>query len=98
LIVPEINASSLTKETKSLLIQIVLQFRWFCLAPLHKNTISNVLWFLPPIYHRNRCKAVEQLENEYAGVQGEMAINTLFIEMQFHNVMCLKKTDTPKKK
>jgi hypothetical protein len=21
----------------------------------------------------------------------------LFIEMQFHNVMCLKKTDTPKK-
>jgi hypothetical protein len=41
-------------------------------------------------------KAVEQ-ENEY-GVQGEMAINTLFIEMQFHNVMYLKKTDTPKKK
>jgi aspartate-semialdehyde dehydrogenase len=43
-------------------------------------------------------KAVEQLENEYAGVQGEMAYKSLFIEMQFHNVMCLKKTDTPKKK
>jgi aspartate-semialdehyde dehydrogenase len=41
----------------------------------------------------------QQLENEYAGVQGEMAINTLFIEMQFHNVMCLKKkTDTQRKK
>jgi aspartate-semialdehyde dehydrogenase len=39
-------------------------------------------------------KAVEQLENEYAGVQGEMAYKYLFIEMQFHNVMCLKKTDT----
>jgi hypothetical protein len=30
------------------------------------------------------------LENEYAGVQGEMAYNTLFIEMQFHNVMCFE--------
>jgi aspartate-semialdehyde dehydrogenase len=48
LIVPEINASSLTKEDKIIAnpncstIQMVL-----VLAPLHKNTISNVLWFLP---------------------------------------------------
>jgi aspartate-semialdehyde dehydrogenase len=27
------------------------------------------------------------LENEYAGVQAKWPINTLFIEMQFHNVM-----------
>jgi aspartate-semialdehyde dehydrogenase len=42
-------------------------------------------------------KAVEQLENEYAGVQGEMAYKYPFIE-QFHNVIHSKKTDTLKKK
>jgi aspartate-semialdehyde dehydrogenase len=43
------------------------------LAPLHKKyNTSNVLWFLP-IYHRNRCKSGRAIENEYAGVQGEMA-------------------------
>jgi aspartate-semialdehyde dehydrogenase len=45
-------------------------------------------------HHRNRCKAVEQLENEYAGVQGEMAYKYPIHRNKFHNVMYLKKTDT----
>jgi aspartate-semialdehyde dehydrogenase len=100
LIVPEINASSLTKEDKIIAnpncstIQMVL-----VLAPLHKKyNIKRVVVSTYQSITGTGVKAVEQLENEYAGVQGEMAYKYLFIEMQFHNVMCLKKTDTPKKK
>ncbi len=75
LVVPEINAVELTKEDKIIAnpncstIQMVL-----VLAPLHRK------------YHLNRVvvstyqsitgtgvKAVQQLENEYAGIKGEMA-------------------------
>jgi aspartate-semialdehyde dehydrogenase len=98
LIVPEINASSLTKEDKIIAnpncstIQMVL-----VLAPLHKK--YNIKRVVVSTYQSITGTGVkEQLENEYAGVQGEMAYKYLFIEMQFHNVMYLKKTDTPKKK
>jgi aspartate-semialdehyde dehydrogenase len=82
LIVPEINASSLTKDDKIIAnpncstIQMVLVLA---------NTISNVLWFLPPIYHRNRVKAVEQLKMNMQ--ERRNAYKYPFIEMQFHNVM-----------
>jgi aspartate-semialdehyde dehydrogenase len=66
LIVPEINAP-LTKDDKIIANQIVLFQMVLVLAPLHKNTISNVC-VSAPIYHRTM-QAVEQLENEYAGVQ-----------------------------
>ena len=75
LIVPEINASELTKEDKIIAnpncstIQMVL-----VLAPLHK--IYNVKRVIVSTYQSitgTGVKAVQQLENEYAGVQGEMA-------------------------
>jgi aspartate-semialdehyde dehydrogenase len=95
LIVPEINASSLTKEDKIIAnpncstIQMVL-----VLAPLHKKIQHQTCCGFYQSITGTGVKAVEQLENEYAGVQGEMAYKYLFIEMQFHNVMYLKKTDT----
>jgi len=75
LIVPEINASELTKEDKIIAnpncstIQMVL-----VLAPLHKK--YNVKRIIVSTYQSitgTGVKAVQQLENEYAGVQGEMA-------------------------
>jgi aspartate-semialdehyde dehydrogenase len=75
LIVPEINASELTKEDKIIAnpncstIQMVL-----VLAPLHKK--FNVKRIVVSTYQSitgTGVKAVQQLENEYAGVQGEMA-------------------------
>jgi aspartate-semialdehyde dehydrogenase len=98
LIVPEINASSLTKEDKIIAnpnstIQMVL-----VLAPLHKKyNIKRVVVSTYQSITGTGVKAVEQLENEYAGVQGEMAYKYPFIEMQFHNVMCLKKIHQRKK-
>lgn len=75
LIVPEINASSLTKEDKIIAnpncstIQMVL-----VLAPLHqKYNIKRVIVSTYQSITGTGVKAVEQLENEYAGVQGEMA-------------------------
>ncbi|MEZ7499659.1 aspartate-semialdehyde dehydrogenase [Flavobacterium sp. Arc3] len=75
LIVPEINASSLTKEDKIIAnpncstIQMVL-----VLAPLHKKyNIKRVIVSTYQSITGTGVKAVEQLENEYAGVQGEMA-------------------------
>jgi aspartate-semialdehyde dehydrogenase len=75
LIVPEINASSLTKEDKIIAnpncstIQMVL-----VLAPLHKKyNIKRVVVSTYQSITGTGVKAVEQLENEYAGVQGEMA-------------------------
>lgn len=75
LVVPEINAQELTKEDKIIAnpncstIQMVL-----ALAPLHKKyTIKRVVVSTYQSVTGTGVKAVKQLENEYAGVQGEMA-------------------------
>jgi aspartate-semialdehyde dehydrogenase len=75
LIVPEINASELTKEDKIIAnpncstIQMVL-----ALAPLHqKYKIKRVIVSTYQSITGTGVKAVKQLENEYAGIQGEMA-------------------------
>ena len=75
LIVPEINANELTKEDKIIAnpncstIQMVL-----VLAPLHKKyNIKRVIVSTYQSITGTGVKAVQQLENEYAGVQGEMA-------------------------
>ena len=75
LIVPEINASQLTKDDKIIAnpncstIQMVL-----VLAPLHaKYNIKRVIVSTYQSITGTGVKAVQQLENEYAGVQGEMA-------------------------
>jgi len=75
LIVPEINASQLTKEDKIIAnpncstIQMVL-----ALAPLHKKyDIKRIVVSTYQSITGTGVKAVEQLENEYAGVKGEMA-------------------------
>ena len=75
LVVPEINASELTKEDKIIAnpncstIQMELT-----LAPLHKK--YNIKRLIVSTYQSitgTGVKAVQQLENEYAGIQGEMA-------------------------
>jgi len=75
LVVPEINASSLTKEDKIIAnpncstIQMVLT-----LAPLHtKYKIKRVVVSTYQSITGTGVKAVQQLENEYAGTKGEMA-------------------------
>ena len=75
LIVPEINASELTKSDKIIAnpncstIQMVL-----ALAPLHqKYTIKRIVVSTYQSITGTGLKAVQQLENEYAGIQGEMA-------------------------
>ena len=75
LIVPEINASELTKEDKIIAnpncstIQMVL-----ALAPLHKKyNIKRIIVSTDQSITGTGVKAVQQLENEYAGIQGEMA-------------------------
>lgn len=75
LIVPEINASELTKDDKIIAnpncstIQMVL-----ALAPLHrKYNIKRIIVSTYQSITGTGVKAVQQLENEYAGVQGEMA-------------------------
>jgi aspartate-semialdehyde dehydrogenase len=75
LVVPEINASELTKSDKIIAnpncstIQMVL-----VLAPLHKKyTIKRVIVSTYQSITGTGVKAVQQLENEYAGIQGEMA-------------------------
>jgi len=75
LIVPEINASTLTKEDKIIAnpncstIQMVL-----VLNPLHqKYGIKRVVVSTYQSITGTGVKAVQQLENEYAGVAGEMA-------------------------
>jgi len=75
LIVPEINASELTKEDKIIAnpncstIQMVL-----VLAPLHKKyNAKRVIVSTYQSITGTGVKAVQQLENEYSGVQGEMA-------------------------
>jgi aspartate-semialdehyde dehydrogenase len=75
LVVPEINASLLTKEDKIIAnpncstIQMVL-----VLAPLHKKyNIKRVIVSTYQSITGTGVKAVQQLENEYAGIQGEMA-------------------------
>ena len=75
LIVPEINASTLTKDDKIIAnpncstIQLVLT-----LAPLHtKYDIKRVVVSTYQSITGTGVKAVEQLENEYAGIKGEMA-------------------------
>jgi aspartate-semialdehyde dehydrogenase len=75
LIVPEINASELTKDDKIIAnpncstIQMVL-----VLAPLHhKYGIKRVIVSTYQSITGTGLKAVQQLENEYKGIQGEMA-------------------------
>ncbi|MBY0487269.1 MAG: aspartate-semialdehyde dehydrogenase, partial [Flavobacteriaceae bacterium] len=75
LIVPEINASELTKDDKIIAnpncstIQMVL-----VLNPLHKKyKIKRVIVSTYQSITGTGVKAVQQLENEYVGTQGEMA-------------------------
>ncbi|GGW24645.1 aspartate-semialdehyde dehydrogenase [Arenibacter certesii] len=75
LIVPEINAQELTKEDKIIAspncstIQMVL-----ALSPLHKKyKMKRVVVSTYQSVSGTGVKAVQQLENEIAGVQGEMA-------------------------
>ena len=75
LVVPEINADVLTKEDKIIAnpncstIQMVM-----VLAPLHeKYKIKRVVVSTYQSITGTGVKAVQQLENEYAGIQGEMA-------------------------
>ena len=75
LVVPEINGSILTKEDKIIpnancsTIQLVM-----VLAPLHKKyNIKRVIVSTYQSITGTGVKGVQQLENEYAGVQGEMA-------------------------
>lgn len=75
LVVPEINASILTKDDKIIAnpncstIQMVM-----ALAPLHKKyDIKRIIVSTYQSITGTGVKAVRQLENEYAGIQGEMA-------------------------
>lgn len=75
LIVPEINASTLTKADKIIAnpncstIQMVM-----VLAPLHKKyTIKRIVVSTYQSISGTGLKAVKQLENEMAGIKGEMA-------------------------
>jgi aspartate-semialdehyde dehydrogenase len=75
LVVPEINASELTREDKIIAnpncstIQLVL-----ALSPLHrKYGISRVVVSTYQSITGTGVKAVQQLENEYRGEKGEMA-------------------------
>lgn len=75
LIVPEINARELTKEDKIIAnpncstIQLVM-----VLAPLHKQyKMKRVVVSTYQSVSGTGVKAVQQLENEIAGLQGEMA-------------------------
>ena len=75
LVVPEINADQLTKEDKIIAnpncstIQLVMT-----LAPLHKKyKIKRVVVSTYQSITGTGVKAVQQLENEYAGITGEMA-------------------------
>jgi len=77
LIVPEINAHILTKDDKIIAnpncstIQMVL-----VLAPLHKKyKMKRVVVSTYQSVSGTGLKAVQQLENEIAGIQGEMAYN-----------------------
>ncbi len=75
LVVPEINANELTKEDKIIAnpncstIQMVM-----ALAPLHeKYKMKRVIVSTYQSVSGTGVKAVQQLENEIAGIQGEMA-------------------------
>ncbi len=75
LIVPEINAGELTKEDKIIAnpncstIQMVM-----ALAPLHKKYgIKRLVISTYQSISGTGVKAVQQLENEYNGIKGEMA-------------------------
>ena len=75
LVVPEINADILTSEDKIIpnancsTIQLVM-----ALAPLHKKyKIKRIIVSTYQSITGTGVKGVQQLENEYAGVKGEMA-------------------------
>ena len=77
LIVPEINAGELTKEDKIIAnpncstIQMVM-----ALAPLHKKyKIKRIVVSTYQSISGTGVKAVKQLENEMAGIDGDMAYN-----------------------
>ncbi|ESU24396.1 aspartate-semialdehyde dehydrogenase [Flavobacterium enshiense DK69] len=75
LVVPEINANILTKDDKIIAnpncstIQMVM-----ALAPLHKKyDIKRIVVSTYQSITGTGVKAVQQLENEYAGIKGDMA-------------------------
>jgi len=75
LVVPEINANALTSEDKIIAnpncstIQLVM-----ALSPLHKKyTMKRVVISTYQSVSGTGVKAVQQLENEIAGIEGEMA-------------------------
>ncbi|MCK7589427.1 aspartate-semialdehyde dehydrogenase [Subsaxibacter sp. CAU 1640] len=75
LVVPEINASQLTKDDKIIAnpncstIQMVM-----VMAPLHKKyRIKRIVVSTYQSITGTGLKAVKQLENEFAGIKGEMA-------------------------
>ena len=100
LVVPEINAAHLTKEDKIIAnpncstIQMVL-----ALAPLHKKyKIKRIVVSTYQSISGTGVKAVKQLENEMAGIKGEMAYPYPIHRNAFRIVMFLKKMVIPKKK
>jgi aspartate-semialdehyde dehydrogenase len=100
LIVPEINASILTKEDKIIAnpncstIQLVM-----ALAPLHnKYKMKRVIVSTYQSVSGTGVKAVKQLENEIKGLKTEMAYPYQFIKMHYLTVMILKRMAILKKK
>ena len=100
LVVPEINAGELTSDDKIIAnpncstIQMVV-----ALAPLHKKYgIKRLVISTYQSISGTGVKAVQQLENEYQGIKGEMAYPYPIHRNAFLIVMFLKKTDTRKKK
>ena len=100
LVVPEINANQLTKDDKIIAnpncstIQMVM-----VLAPLHKKyQIKRIVVSTYQSISGTGVKAVKQLENELAGIKGEMAYPYPIHQNALHIVMCLKIMDIPRKK
>ena len=75
LVVPEINANILTKEDKIIANPICSRTQMvMALAPLHaKYDIKRIVVSTYQSITGTGVKAVRQLENEYAGIQDEMA-------------------------
>jgi aspartate-semialdehyde dehydrogenase len=64
----------LTKEDKIIAKPNCSTIQMVIWHPLHKKYNIKRYCFNLPIHHWNGSKGVQQLENEYAGVKGEMAL------------------------
>lgn len=100
LIVPEINAKSLTKSDKIIAnpncstIQMVM-----ALAPLHKKyKIKRIVVSTYQSISGTGVKAIKQLENELAGIKGKWPTHILFTKMRCLIAMCLKRMAILKRK